>query len=50
MDMARFCGYFAERDLHFELQEGVKSIYPSGPYYVHPEWPGEAQELFIQEK
>ena len=31
--------YFAERDLHFELQEQFKEKYPSGPYYIHREYP-----------
>ena len=31
--------YFAERDLHFELQEQLKETYPNGPYYIHPEYP-----------
>lgn len=31
--------YFNEKDLHFELQEQFKMKYPSGPYYIHREYP-----------
>lgn len=31
--------YFAEKDLHFELQEQFKNKYPNGPYYIHREYP-----------